>query len=87
MAYSPNDRGPDIPPTRGRSRSAGLWLGLIALLLIGGIIWSQSGTNPGTDPATTASTTQNTLPASPGPEAPENAQSGTPATPANPTTR
>lgn len=66
MSYSPNDRGPDIPPTRGKTRSAGLWIGLIAIILIGGFIWSQSGTP--TDPATTSSTTQ--APTSQSPAAP-----------------
>lgn len=63
MAYSPNDQGPELPRTTGRNRRAGLWLGLVALLLIAGIIWSQSSGSPGTDPSTTASTTQTTIPA------------------------
>ncbi|WP_377298710.1 hypothetical protein [Rhizobium sp. SGZ-381] len=66
MAYSPNDRGPDIPPTRGKTRSTAVWIGLIAIVLIGGLLWSQSGTP--TDPATTSSTTQS--PASQSPAAP-----------------
>lgn len=76
MAYSPNDRGPDIPPTRKSVRISSIWLGIIALVMIGGIIWTQQGEE--TDPSTTASTTaaepQQTLPASPGPEAPESTQ-------------
>jgi hypothetical protein len=54
MAYSPNDRGSDIPPTRGKTRSTVVWIGLLAVILIGGLIWSQSGTP--TDPATTSAT-------------------------------
>ncbi|MGF9691391.1 MULTISPECIES: hypothetical protein [unclassified Rhizobium] len=69
MSYSPNDRGPDIPPTRGRTRSTGLWVGLAALLLIGGFVWMQAGTSP-TDPTTTSSTTDTTTPAVPA--APQN---------------
>ncbi len=63
MAYSPNDQGPELPQTSSRNRRAGLWLSLVALLLIAGIIWSQSSGSPGTDPSTTASTTQATIPA------------------------
>jgi hypothetical protein len=66
MAYSPNDRGPDIPPTRGKTRSTMVWIGLLVVIVIGGLIWSQSGTP--TDPATTSSTTQ--APASQSPAAP-----------------
>lgn len=87
MAYSPNDRGPDIPPTRSRTRSSGLWIGLIALLLVGGFLWSQSGTSP-TDPTTTSSTTapaqtQSTVPVAPEAGAPQNGATSEPA-PVNP---
>lgn len=77
MAYNPNDGGPEhLPTSRRPSRKVGIGLGIIALVLIGGIIWSQRGAE--TDPATTASTTSSgqmqTLPASPDAQAPDNAQ-------------
>ncbi|MDO1585076.1 hypothetical protein [Rhizobium oryzicola] len=70
MTYSPNDRGPDIPPTRRSTRSGALWALLVVVLLVGGFLW-YNASGPQTDPGTTASTTsssQTTAPASPAPK-------------------
>lgn len=80
MAYSPNDRGPQIPQTRSKVRSSGIWIGLLAIV---GIIWTQSETEPGSDPAKTASTTQDALPVSPVPGATERSQTPPAANPAS----
>jgi cytoskeletal protein RodZ len=73
MSYSPNDGGPNLPPTRSSTRSAGIWIGLVVIILIGAFLWWQSGTP--TDPATTPAATepaasQSTIAPTPGTDAP-----------------
>ena len=73
MTYSPNDRGPDIPPTRGSARSGALWVVLAVVLLVGGFLW-YNASGPQTDPGTTASTTSSSQTIAPSTPAP--AQTG-----------